>query len=272
MPIRPRLLVVAALVSITATGLACGRSEEPEPTAVPSAGALVEATTPSATPPPSPTSTPPPTPTPTPIPPDPDAVLSQAGKVMAGLSSFHFRLEHEEGNTEITTGLFIDDAEGNVVNPDKIAISFTGTFGRGFAIRSQLVTLGETSYMTNPLNGKWEAVPVEVSPLGFFSPTRGIAAMTAQVENPRLIPDSRRPPRVLRLAGDLPAAALSSLLGRTLPGVLVKVELTIDAELYHLVQARVVGRVTTSDTEDVVRVITLSSFDEPFSIEPPSTQ
>ena len=194
--------------------------------------------------------------------------MRRSGEVMLGLKSFRFSLKHKGGGTVLMPGLLIDEAKGQVVNPDKISVSFSGTFGKGYAVRSSLITLGDASYMTNPLTGAWQAMETGVSPLGFFSPTLGISAMMLQLDNVRLVDGGEQQGRY-HLAGDLPTEALAPLLGPTLEGVTVLVELTIDPEELHLFSATVIGRVTESDTDEIVRVVEVSSFNEPIAIEAP---
>ena len=204
-----------------------------------------------------------PSPTPTPI--TPEALLERSGKVMESLTSFHFRLRHKSGNTPLLRNLAIDEAEGDVIKPDQLSTDFNGVFG-GFAIKSSLVTLGDDSYMTNPLTGQWEGVPTEISPLGFFNPSEGIAAMLKQVEPTGLRPDRDG---VHRVNGRLPAEALSPLLGGTVKGAIVDVELEIDKVEYYLVKVTIAGRVTELEPDGTVRVIELSRFNEPLVIEAP---
>ena len=217
------------------------------------------------------TSTPDPTPVGVPVPTappvDPRALLDASGRVMEYLESFHFHLDHRSGNTPLSGNfnLVVDEAEGEVVKPDRISAEFSGSFG-GFAINSGLITLGELSFMTNPLTDKWEIVPPEVSPLGFFDPRRGIAAIMSQVDQLSVVPGSDE---VYRVTGKLPAGALRSLLGSALRDATVDVVLTLDAEALHLLEAVIDGRVTPVEEDGVVRVITLSRFNEPFAIEPP---
>ena len=241
--LEPRPLVVAAIAAGVLAVMSCSSSTD----------------TPSLTP----TRVLPPTPTPTPV--NPKALLDASGRVMEGLDSFHFRLTHRSGSTPLAGNLVIDEAEGAVVKPDSISAEFSGSFG-GFAINSGLITLGDLSFMTNPLTGKWESVPPEVSPLGFFDPRRGIAEMMSRVEQPSLLPGSDG---AYRVAGKLPAEALRPLLGSALRNATVDVELTLDAEALYLLEAVIDGRVTPAEEDGVVRVITLSRFNEPFAIEPP---
>ena len=71
------------------------------------------------------------------------------------------------------------------------------------------------------------------------------------------------------LKGRLPTEALASLLGTTVKGATISVELTIDAEGLYLLEALLDGRVTVGEPDGTVRVIILSRFNESFAIEPP---
>ena len=184
---------------------------------------------------------------------------------MAELRSFHFRLEHREGTTMLLPNLSIKHAEGDVVKPDKIYAQFTGTFG-GFAIKSSLITIGEASYMTNPLTGEWDSVPADVSPLGFFNPRKGIAAIMTQVQGPLL---QAGDDQVLRLTGRLSVEALAPLLGSTVEETTVAVELMIDAKDLRLLEAVFSGPVKPGELDSAVRVVTLTRHNEPVSIVPP---
>ena len=244
MSLGQRLLVGIAIVALVAAAHACSR---------PGRGASSPAPS---TPVPTLTPTSSPTLTPSPTPVNPAALLQESGKAMEGLESFHFRLDHRSGGTTLVPNLVIQEAQGDVVKPDKTSTEFSGTFG-GFALRSSLRTLGDESYMTNPLTGKWESIPTDVSPLGFFNPRQGITAMMSRVDRASLVLGDRG---VYRIKGRLPAEALSPLAGTTAQGSTVAVELTLGADDLYLTEAVVDG---------VVRVITLSRFNMPVTIEAP---
>ena len=206
-----------------------------------------------------------PTPASSPTPVNLRVLFERSGEVMADLNSFHFKLEHEGGGTSLPPNLVIEQAEGDVISPDKLSIDFNGTSG-GFAIKSGVITLGDSSYLLNPLNGRWDKFPKEISPLGFFNPKEGIAAIMSQVKPLSLLSSDGRSHRV---KGTLPAEALVSLLWTTLRGVDIPVELSIDAGDFYLLKARLEGKVTPDDSEDLVRTISLSRFNEPIVIESP---
>ena len=118
------------------------------------------------------------------------------------------------------------------------------------------------------LQRHWEASDASVSPLGFFSPTRGISGMMAQIQDISLV-NSKPSEETYRLKGNLPTTALAPLLGPTLMDRTVEVELTIEAGSDQLLEARFIGAVTPTDVEGAERVIVLSFFNEDITIEAP---
>ena len=233
--LHPGLLIAVAFLAV-----ACGGSQA-EPTPVPTA---------------------------TPLPPNPKEILERSGQVMASLNTFNFRMYHDVGSLEILEGLLIERVNGKVVNPDKLSMEFAGSFGGGFAIKSEVITIGEQTYMTNPLTGNWEASDASISPVGFFSPTRGIAEMMAQTQDVTLLDDGASD-GAYRVSGALPTTALASLVGPTLTDRSVDLEFKIDSTTDYLLEVRFIGAVTPSDVEDAERVIILSFFNEDVVIEPP---
>ena len=150
-----------------------------------------------------------PVPTPTPI--NVAALLTSSGEATGALKTFRFQLEHnKDGGTPLTDTLTVTEADGTVVSPDGLSVEFAGTLGN-FAVRSSLITLGDDSYMTNPLTGAWEQVAREVSPLGFFDPQLGIGSMMTEVQESGSGLEVGRRVRDRRRA--LPVEALKPLLG-----------------------------------------------------------
>ncbi len=211
--------------------------------------------------------TPLPSPTPTPI--DLVALLERSGQAMQGLDTFHFHLHHVTGGLELLPGLFVGKAYGDVVNPDRISVSLEGRFGTGFAVSADLITIGDASFMTNPLTGEWQASELALSPLNFFNPARGVSAMMSLLEEPSFVEGGSDNAEEYRIAGTLPVEALSPLVGPTLAGRFVDVALTLDRRSLRLQRAEFAGMVKASDQEDVERVIVLSKFDETITIETP---
>jgi len=244
MSIAPKTVAVVAIVAAISVALGCGRPELSERVAIPVS-----------------------TSTPTPI--NPEVILKRASQVMEELESLHFLLSHELGRTQLGPGLVIDEVEGDIASPDRLSVMFSGSFGTGFAINVSLISIEGASYMTNPFTGEWEVGPTGVSALGFFDPRRGIGSMISQVDKLSLLTDATDRHGMYKIGGYLMTEALAPLLGTTLVGESVRVELTIDAERLYLIEARIIGRVAPTDDKNIIRVVALSAFDKPISIEAP---
>ena len=208
--------------------------------------------------------TPVPTATPTPI--NPQAILDDCGRAMSALTSFRFRIEHDnDKGTPLVQGMTLTEASGSVSIPDKLAVDFSGTAG-SFAVKGSLTAVGENVYMTSPLSGELYAVSSALNPLEFFEPSQGIADILSQVWDATLIShDSAE----YRIGGKLPADALTPLFGEAETQSSVNVTLTIDRTDLYLTRARLEGRITPNEADGVARTITLSEFDEPVDIAVP---
>ena len=67
----------------------------------------------------------------------------------------------------------------------------------------------------------------------------------------------------------MPASALSALMGATVEDGMVDVDVEIQPDDFVLTKVRFAGQVTPSDDPTTIRVVTLSKFDEPVTIEAP---
>lgn len=211
-----------------------------------------------------PPATPAPTATPTPI--NPQAILDDCGRAMSALTSFRFRIEHDDnGGTPLAQGMTLTEANGSVVVPDQLAVDFIGTSGN-FVVKGSLIAVGEEVYMMNPLSGEWHTASSALNPLEFFDPSQGIAKILAQVENATLISHDTAK---YRIGGRLPTESLAPLFGDTAPHSNVDVMLAIDRTHLYLMQARLAGRITPTEEDGLTRTVTLSQFNEPVDIAIP---
>ena len=206
-----------------------------------------------------------PTPTHTPVPLTADEVLSRSGAVMGDLKTFQFDLTHEVGTSAFLPGLSVERTVGQLEIPNKLIVEFTGLFG-DFPIRVKLIAIDDANYLTNPITGSWEVVEAAVSPIAFFKPDEGIITVMSSITEARF---QGSQDDVYRIAGRMPASALSALMGTTVEDGTVAVDVEIQADSFHLTKVRFAGQVTPSDDPNTVRVVTLSNFDKPVTIEEP---
>ena len=214
------------------------------------------------------TEAPTPTPTPTPLP-DPQTILESSGGAMALLDSFQFEISHRNGGTQIAEGLVVNDVAGNVVKPNKLKLSWEGTFG-GFFVQADVITVDGETYMTDPISGRWGPLTGAVNPLGFFDPALGIASIMNVLTEVSLVGiETVGSVITYRIKGKLPSRSLAPLLGTVAPDLIVDTEMWIGVDDMYLHQMVFQGMVATEDPEDIRRTIKLSSFNQPVSIEAP---
>ena len=209
-----------------------------------------------------------PTPTATPLP-NAQPILESSGKAMALLDSFRFDMGHKNGGTPIAEGLVVKEVVGNVVKPDKLKLTWEGTFG-GFFVQADVITVGGESYMTDPISGRWGTLSGDVNSLGFFDPAVGIASIMSDLTEVSMAGlEAVDGVTTYRMKGKLPSRSLAPLLGTVAPDLMVDTEVWIGVEDMYLHQVVFRGRVTPDDADDIRRTIKLSSFNQPVSIEAP---
>jgi hypothetical protein len=213
----------------------------------------------------SPTATPAPTPTPA-------ELLAQASRRLAETPAVHFVLS-VDGDTFIDTGQRIRllGAEGDLKRPDRVRTTFQAEI-MGRAISLQLITIGEQSWTTNILNGKWEEAPLEFAyrPDVLFSTQDGIGPVMGRVQNVTRLPDEKLDGT---LAYHLQASVDESVVGPltyyTLHGSPVTVDLWIDQETSDLLQARMSEPPGSDRPKPAVWTLQLSHHGEDIDIDPP---
>ncbi|MFH1560280.1 MAG: LppX_LprAFG lipoprotein [Chloroflexota bacterium] len=212
-----------------------------------------------------------PTPTPTPLP-DTQSILEKSGEAMALLETFQFDLSHKGGGTPIAEGLVVKEVVGDAVKPDKLKLSWEGTF-QGFFVKAQVITLEGETYMTDPITGRWGPLSGDVNPLGFFDPAVGIASIMSDLAEVSMMGlETVGDVATYRMKGTLPSQSLKPLLGTVAPDLMVDTEVWIGVEDMYLRQVVFRGRVTLEDAEDIRRTIKLSNFNQPVSIEAPKVE
>ena len=205
---------------------------------------------------------------PTPLP-DVRPILDESGNAMEFLESFRFDMGHRNGGTPIANGLVVKEVAGYVVKPDKLMLSWDGTFQALF-VKSQVISLEGETYMTDPITGRWEALSGDVNPLSFFDPASGIASIMSDFAEVSMMGvEDLGDVATYRMKGELPSRSLAMLLGTVALDLMVDTEVWIGVEDMYLHQVVFRGEVTRGDPDDIKRTIKLSNFNQPKTIEAP---
>lgn len=153
-----------------------------------------EAWTPTPTNTPIPTDTPtplPPTETPTPDPadlaPSPTDILESMNSAMQDVSSFHFEMIIEMGmameglTLEIPLSLI-----GDYQAPDRMHAVLTMNF-LGSTMETEMITIGDTSYVTDPETGEWIQETADGTGIAPIDPGELIGPGEYELEDPVLV-------------------------------------------------------------------------------------
>ncbi|GEM_PF-504446 len=201
----------------------------------------------------------------------PREVIEKASPLLDTLASFHFELTQEGGGTPIDMGIEMTAASGEVVPPDRLRMDITGTWGRMY-LSTKLVTVGEETYMQNPLNKKWE--PTKFTAITLFQPDTGIKAIMESVTDLAMLPgESINGTVCFHMSGMLRSEVLDAVaVGHAAEGLPVQTEIWIGAEDFLLRRVTFKGQITEEEVPGIVRTLTLSRFNEPVTIELPSAK
>jgi hypothetical protein len=199
----------------------------------------------------------------------PQEVLMQSYDAMQAVKSFHFLLRHNTGGTPITMGMVMTKAEGNIVRPDKLQTTISGTF-MGSAIDVKLVTVDGETMITNPLSGRWERLSDMFAALAVFDPATSVADIIKGLKDP---PDAsdEKVGNVLcyHLKGAIASEALKSLTSSGVQGEMIPTEIWIAKDSLLVYQVSIEGKITQAEEDGIVRTLTFADYDKAFDITLP---
>lgn len=205
--------------------------------------------------------------------PEPATLAQQAAERTEALNSFHFVLEHEKGYTPIQLGLQMTKAEGDYAKPEKLQADLEARstqFGNT-VVKVKVVSVGEQAKISNPFSpSQFIPLPGAQSLADIFDPGAGTTAALRAVKNPRITGEETVDGvKVWRLEGDVEATALEAFASLAEPGYTVKGVAWIGQETPNVHRIRMEGQLGPTDPEGVIRVVRLSKFNDPVSINLP---
>ena len=199
-----------------------------------------------------------------------EEIIAKASPKLDELTSFHFKLSQKGGGTPITLGLQMTGASGDVAPPDKLKMKIEAKWVGQF-VETNLVTVGKTTYMTNPLNGKWETLTEDFNAVTLFQPNTGIkAVMESATDLSMLDEESVDGVLCFHLKGMLVSESLDAIAaGHAAKGLPVKCDIWIGVDDFLLRKVVLEGKICDDENEGIIRTLELSQFNEPVAIELP---
>ncbi len=196
-------------------------------------------------------------------------IIDKSSQKLQGINSFHFVLEHVGGGTPIAMGLKMNEAVGDVAKPDRLKMTASGTMA-GMFLEVEIISVGEVTYMTNPLTGRWELLPTEFRALSVFDMNSGVAAIMRGIADlTRLDDEEMDGVPGYHLRGSIDSGDLASITGSSVEGVKIDTEVWIGKEDFLVRLIKLEGKITESEVAGIVRTLKLSNFNEEVSIELP---
>ena len=206
---------------------------------------------------------------PTPQPLSASEIISNSIDEMKAITSFHFELVHEGGRTPIVMGLELDEAVGDVAKPDKLRTSILDSL-RGMLVEVEVITIGDTTYMTNPLTKEWELCPGEFSAISIFDPDAGITGILENMANPAKVEgEENGEVDSYHIKGEIPSESLRPITLSSVEGVNIAVDVWIDKENFLIDRVRVEGQITEKEKPGIIRILELSNYNQEIEIESP---
>ena len=199
----------------------------------------------------------------------PEDVLLKSYESMQSASSFHFTMEHSTAGTPISKNILMTNLSGDIVSPDKMQAKIVGTYS-DMAIEVDLVTVGNQTYMTNPISGAWELAPAAFQVLNVFDPGTGVAAIIKGLTDVTALDDEKvGKTNCYHLSGNVLSEDLAPLTGTTATGVKVGTEVWISKKTLLVQQIKLTGKITDTEDDGITRTLTFTNYNKDINIELP---
>ena len=195
-------------------------------------------------------------------------ILGDASKASASVTSFHFKLSHQNGSTPLPLNLSLESAEGDIVVPDKLAADVKAD-AAGINVSVKVIGINNETWVTNPFTRNWQRLG-GTNIRDFADPGALVTGLLPEVKDPQIAGrEDVDGTSTYRLTGTLDSAALSDALGIAEPGHTVRVEAWIGVDDSLPRRVKLSGRLSDDEKENVTRQVDLSRFNQPVDIKAP---
>lgn len=198
-----------------------------------------------------------------------EEALAKSYDSMQAAKSFHFSMEHDTAGTPISKEILMTKLSGDIVSPDKLQATITGTYS-DIAIEVSLVTVSGQTYMTNPISGAWEVAPNSFKVLSVFDPSNGVASIIKGLTDVTDLGDEKMGgSQCYHLKGNVLSENLAPLTGTTATGVKIGTEVWISKKDFLVTQVKLTGKITDTETDGITRTLTFTDYNKDIDITLP---
>jgi hypothetical protein len=196
-------------------------------------------------------------------------LVSKTSDKLDSINSFHFTLDQTGGGTPVGMGMEMTKVDGDIVRPDRLKATVTGMVS-GLSMGIQMVSVGEVTYMTNPLTGKWELLPSQFAILSVFNPNTGITTIMRGITSLVKLSDEQSAGVICyHVSGTIDSENLSPITGSSVKGTAISVELWVGKDDSLIRSIKLTGKITETEVPGIIRTLNLSNFDESIVIALP---
>jgi hypothetical protein len=197
-------------------------------------------------------------------------LISAVQKNFRTVTAFHVVMKVENLGTAPDGTIQIRSADGDVVMPDKVKAS-ANVLLSGQVVGVELVSIGDTQYITDPITGQWRVVKGVLNASTLTNPDTGIVSLASKLTNlSQPVSDVVNGTPCWRFTGQLDAQVLAFLTGGGMPaGTMLTTSICVgqaDGLPYQLI---VTGEAAKGDTAQTSRTFTISNYNETIKITAP---
>ncbi|GAC1567661.1 MAG: hypothetical protein NVS3B14_14390 [Ktedonobacteraceae bacterium] len=197
-------------------------------------------------------------------------LISTIQKNFRTVTAFHVVMKVDNLGTSPDGAIQIRSADGDVLMPDKVKAS-ANVLLSGQVVAIELVSIGDTQYITDPITGQWRVVKGVLNASTLTNPNTGIISLADKLTSLSQPTDSvvNNVPCWL-FNGQLTAQSLAFLTGGGMPaGTLLSTSVCVGKADGLPYQLTVTGQAATGDTAQTSRTFTISNYNDSITLAAP---
>lgn len=197
-------------------------------------------------------------------------LIAAVEKSYKTVNSFHVVMQVNNPGPASSSQVEIRSANGDIIMPDKVKAQATVVLS-GQAVSVELISIGDTQYITDPITGQWRVIKGLLDPRTLTNPNTGIISLLNKVQ--KLTPpteDTVGGVPCWRVSGLLDAKYLAFFTGGGAPaGTMLQTSACVGKTDGLLYQVKVTGQAAPNDTADTTYLFNISKYNENITITAP---